>query len=241
MNPDTAAAEAGLAHWGSGLRRGPRGPGRGPFVLSVLLHVLVAAGLWVAGLQVRHDLPEFVQYRVQLVSPPPTVEGPPRPVETTAPVVTPPQPQPTPTPPQPTPTPQTQAAQPKPVEAKPAEPKPAQGAEARPAPVGGENINIAMEGQEFPYPEYLQNILLQLKRYFRWGGAANLSAQVVFYIRRDGGVDGIDVIAGSGNFRFDLQAIEAVEQAGRAKAFGPLPRDWQGERLYILNTFEPQR
>ena len=87
----------------------------------------------------------------------------------------------------------------------------------------------------------LQNILLQLKRYFRWDGAANLSAQVVFFIKRDGSVGGVDVLSKSGNFRFDVQAIEAVEQAGRAKAFGPLPDDWQGEKLYILNTFEPQR
>ena len=242
MSSDTTAHETGLATWGSGRRRGPGGPGSKPFVLSALLHLAVVAVLWAAGIRVRHDLPEFVQYRVQLVSPPPTLEGPPQPVETTtAPVVTPPQPAPTPPVEQPKPEPQTQAAQPKPVEAKPAEPKPAVGEDAKPAPVGGENINIAMEGQEFPYPDYLANILLQLKRYFRWDGAASLSAQLVFYIRRDGSVGGIDVVRGSGNFRFDLQGIEAVDQAGRARAFGPLPRDWQGDKLYILNTFEPQR
>lgn len=237
-----AANGPGLAYWGGGIRRQARSPGSKPFVLSLLLHLAVVALLWGAGLRVRHDLPEFVQYRVQLVSPPPTVEGPPQPVETTtAPVVSAPKPEPQPPTQQPPPKPQTQAAQPKPVEAKPQEARPAVGRDAKPAAVGGENINIAMEGQEFPYPEYLQNILLQLKRYFRWDGAANLSAQVVFFIKRDGSVGGVDVLSKSGNFRFDVQAIEAVEQAGRAKAFGPLPDDWQGEKLYILNTFEPQR
>jgi outer membrane biosynthesis protein TonB len=242
MSESRTAGETGLAYWGAGLRRGARGPGSKPVVLAVLLHASAVALFWAAGVRVRHDLPEFVQYRVQLVSPPPTVAGPPQPVEeTTAPVVTPPEPAPTPPEPQPKPKPQTQAAQPKPVQTKPQEAKPAVGENAKPAAVGGENVNIAMEGQEFPYPDYLQNILLQLKRYFRWDGAANLSAQVVFYIKRDGSTAGVDVVKGSGNFRFDVQAIEAVDQAGRAGAFGPLPRDWQGDKLYILNTFEPQR
>src|SRR5690606_30049886 len=102
------------------------------------------------------------------------------------------------------------------------------------------DIDIAMEGQDFPFPDYLNRIVLELYRYFLWNGASNLSAEVVFYIRRDGSVGGIDVVRGSGNFRFDLQAIEAVEQAGRAKAFGPLPEDWQGDRLFIRNTFAPR-
>jgi len=63
----------------------------------------------------------------------------------------------------------------------------------------------------------------------------------VFYINRDGSAGGIDVTRKSGNFRFDLQVHEAVEQAGRARAFGPLPDDWQGNRLYIMNTFAPER
>lgn len=231
-----------FGHWGSSIRRRGDRPSRGALLGSCALHLGLLATVWLGGLQTRRDLPEFVQYRVKLYSPAPTVQGPPTPVEqTTAAVVTPPRPEPAPPTARPESRPRTQAAVPKPVESKPQEVRPATGENPKPGPVGGENIDIAMEGQEFPYPEYLAGIQLALHRYFRWSGAPNLSADVVFYIRRDGSAGGIDVVRGSGNFRFDLQAHEAVEQAGRAKAFGPLPEDWQGERLYILNTFAPGR
>jgi outer membrane biosynthesis protein TonB len=58
---------------------------------------------------------------------------------------------------------------------------------------------------------------------------------------RDGSVSGIQIQRRSGNFAFDAQASLAVEQAGRARAFGPLPDDWQRDRLGILYTFEPPR
>lgn len=226
--------------WANVLRRRHGRPGRGPLLGSLLLHGALLLGVLIAAAEATPDLPEFVQYRVRLVSPPPTEKGPPEPVtETTAPVVVPPQPvpQPVPQPQQPA---RTQAPLPEKVETKPQETKPAQGEKPKPGPVGGEDIDIAMEGQEFPFPDYLNRIVLELYRYFRWNGASNLSTEVVFYIRRDGSVGGIDVVRGSGNFRFDLQAIEAVEQAGRAKAFGPLPEDWQGDRLFIRNTFAPR-
>lgn len=226
--------------WASVLRRRHERPGKGPLLGSLLLHGSLLLGVMFAAAEATPDLPEFVQYRVRLVSPPPTEKGPPEPVlETTAPVVVPPQPvaEPKPQPQQPA---RTQAPLPDKVETKPQESKPATGENPKPGPVGGEDIDIAMEGQEFPYPDYLNRIVLELYRYFRWSGASNLSAEVVFYIRRDGSVGGIDVVRQSGNFRFDLQAIEAVEQAGRAKAFGPLPQDWQGDRLFIRNTFAPR-
>jgi len=237
-----AGAAGEFQQWGSGLRRRGGRPGRAALAGSVLLHGAFLASFWVGGLQTRRDLPEFVQYRVKLYSPPPTVRGPPTPVEqTTTPVVTPPKPEPVKQPTQPITAPRTQAAVAKPVESKPKDAKPATGEKPKPGQVGGENIDIAMEGQEFPYPDYLASIQLALHRYFRWNGAPNLSADVVFYITRDGSAGGIDVVRSSGNFRFDLQVHEAVEQAGRAKAFGPLPADWQGERLYIMNTFAPER
>jgi TonB family protein len=63
----------------------------------------------------------------------------------------------------------------------------------------------------------------------------------VFYILRDGAVGGIQVVRGSGNFAFNAQAMAAVEQAGRARAFGPLPDGWQRDRLHISYTFYPPR
>lgn len=238
-----AAESVGLfGNWGSGLRRRGGRPGRSALLGSTLLHASFVATFWIGSVPTHRDLPQFVQYRVRLYSPPPTVKGPPTPVDqTTAPVVTPPQPEPVKQPPQPKPTARTQAALPKPVEGKAQDAKPATGERPKPGAVGGEGIDIAMEGQEFPYPDYLANIQLALHRYFRWNGAPNLSADVVFYIKRDGSAGGIDVVRSSGNFRFDLQAHEAVEQAGNARAFGKLPADWQGDRLWIMNTFAPER
>jgi outer membrane biosynthesis protein TonB len=238
--------EAGVAgefrNWGSGLRRRGVRPGRGALLGSVLLHTAFIASFWAGGLQTQRDLPDFVQYRVKLYSPPPTVKGPPTPVEqTTAAVVTPPRPEPVKQPSEPKTAPRTQAALPKQVEKKASDAKPATGENPKPGAVGGEGIDVDIEGQEFPYPEYLAGIQLALIRHFRWNGAPNLSADVVFYIERDGSAGGIRVVRKSGNFRFDLQAHEAVEQAGRARAFGRLPADWQGDKLLIMNTFAPQR
>ena len=52
-------------------------------------------------------------------------------------------------------------------------------------------------------------------------------------------VGGLRLDDGSGNFNFDLEAMGAVEQAGRRAAFGPLPEGWQGDRLWVRFTFLP--
>lgn len=237
-----AGAVSEFRNWGSGLRRRGGRPGKASLLGSVLIHAGFVGTFFLGAVQTHRDLPPFVQYRVRLYSPPPTVKGPPTPVEqTTAAVATPAQPEAAKQPSTPKPKVRTQAALPKPVEGKAGDVKPATGEHPKPGAVGGEGIDIAMEGQEFPYPEYLASIQLALHRYFRWNGAPNLSADVVFYIKRDGSAGGIDVVRSSGNFRFDLQAHEAVEQAGNARAFGRLPADWQGDRLWIMNTFAPER
>lgn len=232
------------SRWGSRLARpAPARPPRRFIVFSVALHLVFVGAVYAAGMRVPR-LPEFEQFRVSLISPPPQVEGPREPVQTTTPVVTQPEPQPEPQPevprPRPPEPPRTQAPQPQPVERTP-DPEPATGPDPRPAPVGGENINVVQDGRDFQYPEYLEGIILQLTRYFRWSGPANLEAEVVFYILRDGSVGGIQVVRGSGNFAFNAQAMAAVEQAGRARAFGPLPSGWQRDRLHISYTFLPPR
>ncbi|CAN5740355.1 hypothetical protein BH23GEM10_BH23GEM10_11040 [soil metagenome] len=234
-----------LSTWGSRLRRQRVRPPRRDIVASVLLHVGVVGGLWLAGVTLRPQLPDFEQYRVTLVSPPAQVEGEPQPVETTTPVVAEPEPEPQPVEPTPAPTPttpppQTQAPVERPVE-RPPEPTPARGPDPKPVSIGGEDVNVNIEGAEFPYPDYLQNIQLQLSRYFR-PGAANLEAEVVFYILRDGSVGpNIRVVRRSPDFNFNLQAVEAVERAGQNGVFGPLPDGWQGDRLWISFTFYPRR
>jgi TonB family protein len=237
-------ADAPDSSWGARLRRHRARPPRRFVIASVGLHAAIVALLLASGLRFSRPI-EYQQFRVTLVSPPPVQAAPvPEPVtQTTTPVIvetTPPPPQPKPEPPKPHPL-RTQAPQQRPPEPKPEPPKPARGPDPKPAAVGGENIQVVQAGQEFMFPEYLENIMLQLYRYFRWSGPATLEAELTFYINRDGSVGGIRVVNRSGNFQFDSGAVEAVDQAGRARAFGALPTGWQADRLYVRYTFKPDR
>lgn len=233
--------------WGARLRRHRAKPPARAIVASVLLHVLVVAGFWIAGIQLSPE-PDFVQYRVTLVSPPPQEAGEPEPVSAPeTPVIAEPEPEPpAPEPDRPQRQPEPEPAPPKPETAtatpdvKP-EPAPVRGPDPKPVTIGGENRNVQLEGAEFPFPEYLENIVTQLHRMFRWSGSPNLEAEVVFYIQRDGTAGGIRIVRRSGNFQFDLQAHEAVDRAGRTGAFGPLPDGWQQDRLWVSFTFEPPK
>jgi periplasmic protein TonB len=249
--PGSPDGPGAASTWGARLRRRRQKPPPTALVTSLLLHVAFVGALWAAGLQLRPE-PEFIQYRVTLVSPPPQEAGEPtpEPPAPTTPVVVdepepePPAPQPEPqpevpkpTPPRPTP-PKPAEATPKPVEREPA---PTRGRDPRPSTAGGENLRVQQEGEEFPYQDYLDNIVRQLHRMFRWNGPANLEAEVVFYIQRDGTVGGLRLVRRSGNFDFDLAAHEAVDRSGRTGAFGPLPDGWQPDRLWISFTFEPPK
>ena len=244
------SSDGGPANWGARLRRHRARPPARAIIVSVLLHALVVAGFWLAGIELSPE-PEFVQYRVTLVSPPPQESGEPEPAAVPeTPVVAEPEPEP------PAPEPEPELEQPKQPEPKPAPPKPetatptpevnpdpapVRGPDPKPVTIGGENRNVQLEGEEFPFPDYLENIVTQLHRMFRWSGSANLEAEVVFYIQRDGTAGGIRIVRRSGNFQFDLQAHEAVDRAGRTGAFGPLPDGWQQDRLWVSFTFEPPK
>jgi TonB family protein len=233
------------ANWGTRLRRRGTRPPRRFVAISLLLHAVVVGAVFASGLT-RSREPEFEMYRINLVSPPPAEAGEPEPAVTPPPPVVqeptpePPRPQPEPRP-QPTPPPpRTPPPQPQP-ERRP-DPAPARGPDPVPTTVGGENLQIQQDGREFLYPEYLENIARVLTRYMRPpAGQENLEAEVVFYINRDGSAGGIRIAQTSGSFAFNAQAMQAVEQAGRARAFGPLPNDWQRDRLYISYTFERPR
>ncbi|MET0396990.1 MAG: TonB family protein [Longimicrobiaceae bacterium] len=120
-------------------------------------------------------------------------------------------------------------------------PVPATGRNPDPGSPGGEGLSVRTEGAEFVDPAYLANIIRQLKRYFRPPpGAQRDEAEVRFWINRDGTVSDIAVGRSRGSFQFRAAAMEAVEQAGLAKAFGPLPRAYRGNRLPVAFTFEPE-
>ena len=117
--------------------------------------------------------------------------------------------------------------------------------EARPLPgetpgTGSDVANIKIPGIDFPYPEYLRNIMNQVLR--RWSppdGA--LRAEVAFLILKDGTVRDIRFLTRSGNFSFDLDAQGAIESAGNAKAFGELPDGWDANVLPVTFVFEPRQ
>ncbi|MDE2662312.1 MAG: TonB C-terminal domain-containing protein [Gemmatimonadota bacterium] len=144
-----------------------------------------------------------------------------------------------PPPPEPTPDPVPQVETPT-VEAeveieREAEPEPARAEE-----VGEEVRTIRIAGEASAWPEYEENIIRQIQR--RWRppvGARELRAEIYFIIHRDGRVTGFEWVARSGSLVFDVQAMGAVESAGRDQAFGPLPDDFPADALAVSFFFDP--
>ncbi|MGH7530974.1 MAG: TonB C-terminal domain-containing protein, partial [Gemmatimonadales bacterium] len=99
---------------------------------------------------------------------------------------------------------------------------------------GSDVATVSTEGIAFPFPEYLQNIVSQvLRRWKRPAQSTPLEAEVSFFVHRDGSISALQFIRRSGNFTFDLEAEGAVEEAGRGRAFGPLPEGWTGDVLFV--------
>ncbi len=107
---------------------------------------------------------------------------------------------------------------------------------------GNDVASVSTEGVEFPFPEYLQNIVGQvLRRWPRPLQSTPLEAEVSFLVHRDGSVSDLQFIKRSGNFTFDLEAQGAVEEVGRFKAFGPLPEGWTADVLFVRFYFSGKR
>jgi len=126
------------------------------------------------------------------------------------------------------------------------EPAPRSETKAEPAPgetpsTGTDAVNIKTPGLQFAYPEYLRNIVAQVyRRWDRPGGNQALRAEVSFFILRDGTVRDIRFVTPSGNFSFDLSAQGAIEAAGNARAFGPLPDGYEADVLPVSFFFTPR-
>jgi outer membrane biosynthesis protein TonB len=107
---------------------------------------------------------------------------------------------------------------------------------------GNDVATVSTEGVEFPYPEYLQNIVSQvLRRWQRPPRATPLEAEVSFLVHRDGSITPPQFVRRSGDFEFDLQAQGAIEEAGHFKAFGPLPDGWAADVLFVRFYFSGRR
>ena len=159
------------------------------------------------------------------------------PVEKPAPVKPAPKPKPTKAPAVPTP-------KPPPTETK-REPPPKTSAPVTPAegetPSTGTDVaTIKTPGLQFPFPEYLRNIVTQVYRNWdRESARQNNFAEISFLILRDGSVRDIRFVTRSGSFAFDLGAQGAVEAAGNARSFGPLPDGWDADVLPVSFYFKP--
>lgn len=215
-----------------------RRPGTTAIVASVMIHGGVIALMLANAYQKPEPLPEYKVYRVDIYSPPPQVEGEPTLAKAQPAIVKPPEQKTVAVEKKPAPT--TKTVAPKKTTTGVGKSDIARGRNADPRSlVGGEGLDVHMAGDAFPYPDYLENIIRQLNRYFRWDGAPNLVARIGFEIMRDGSVKNIRVLQRSGNVNFDVNAVSAVEAVGKSGAFGALPRGWVADRLAINFRFEP--
>ncbi len=214
--------------------------GKGPaFATSLVLHGIVGAVVLVGPPVSDQATPPV--YRVELVAAPRPVEQQRRRPEiverparqTQAVPERPPRrrddPPPVPVDPQPTDV--EPAAKPQPVDSLPPDVKPSTGSDV---------ANVKTEGIEFPYPEYLRNIVSQVyRRWHRPSGTVSLRAEVIFFIRRDGSMSNLRFTKRSGNFSFDLEAQGAIEASANAGAFGPLPAGFGSDVLAVNFFFDP--
>ncbi len=217
-----------------------RGPGFLAIGLSVVVHAIALSAVFVSGLTAGPPPAVFRVYEVDMVAGdelvPPAIQTPASTIEEPPPE---PEPEPEPDEPEqtaPSPTPQREAPRPQ-------TPRPDPNAQRegvdRPA-VGSGDLTVQIEGLQARYPEYYENIIRTLYRFFRWNEASRPFAEFYFAIRPDGSVSDIRLVSSSGNIAFQLEAQGAIEAAGQRKAFGPLPRDFEGDQLPVIFSFRPQ-
>src|SRR5207248_1288350 len=107
---------------------------------------------------------------------------------------------------------------------------------------GSDPLTVSTEGIEFPFPEYTNNIIAQIAiRWQRPQQSTPLDAEIGFLVHRDGSISDMQFIKRSGSFGFDLEAQGAIEEAGRRKAFGPLPDGWTSDVLFVRFYFSGKR
>jgi outer membrane biosynthesis protein TonB len=91
-----------------------------------------------------------------------------------------------------------------------------------------------------PTPDYCNNIVAQINRYFRNPGTRG-EADIYFVINRNGSISDFRVVSNTGGVTFRIAVSEAVEQAARNEAFGPLPREYRADRLPVSFYFRPEQ
>ena len=99
---------------------------------------------------------------------------------------------------------------------------------------------VSINGIDFPYPGYLENIDRQIALRFKTSSSRNLRAEVFFIINRDGTVppSSIRLVTRSGVYSFDADAQSAVESAANVRVFGALPSGFSEESLLVTFRFD---
>jgi outer membrane biosynthesis protein TonB len=210
---------------------------------TLLVHAAAAAFVFARVKPAKAGPPSYAVELVAAPAPSPkqrlareAVPTPP-PEEKPAPVKPLPKPKPAKTPPVPAP-------KPPPTETK-REPPPKTAAPVAPAAgetpsTGTDAATIKTPGLQFPFPEYLRNIVNQVYRNWdRDPSRRSSSAEISFLILKDGSVRDIRFVTRSGSFSFDLGAQGAIEAAGNARGFGPLPDGWEADVLPVSIYFKP--
>ena len=106
---------------------------------------------------------------------------------------------------------------------------------------GHDVADVRVAGLEFPFPGYLDNLVRQVRvRFAPEPSRGPLHADLAFTVARDGSVSALRVVRSSGNYAFDLEAQGAVEAAGAARAFGPLPDGFRASALPVTFSFDPR-
>ena len=225
--------------------RVPRQSGNVPLGLigTALVHGVVLVLFLVSASGARSAPPV---YRVQLVAAPevlPDARPAPQAIQREAAPPEPPAPSPKP-PPKNT---ASEAAPPPAPDTKKREAAPRTTPKAKPLPgekpsTGSDPATVSTEGIEFPFPEYLQNIVSQvLQRWQRPQASSPLEAEVSFMVHRDGSVTDLQFVRRSGDFAFDLEAQGAIEEAARIRSFGSLPDGWVPDVLFVRFYFSGKR
>lgn len=215
-----------------------------PLVASAILHVALAATVLVAS-RASGNVTLPPMYKVELIAAPP---GPPAigtvtdaPAPDAAKAATPPKPTPNAVPvkkpaaksakapTKATPVPATKAGA--------AAPRAGGGAVGG---AGADVANIRTEGIDFPFPGYLQNIVRQVRLNFAPSDKSLRTAEVFFFIRRDGSMAGFRFLQRSGSYSFDLECEGAVEAAAATKSWGPLPAQFMDDVLPVIFRFDPK-
>ncbi|MFA6168717.1 MAG: TonB C-terminal domain-containing protein, partial [Gemmatimonadaceae bacterium] len=90
------------------------------------------------------------------------------------------------------------------------------------------------------FPGHLQNIVRQVRLNFAPTDKSIRTAEVFFFIRRDGSMAGFRFLQRSGSYSFDLECEGAVEAAAATKSWGPLPAQFMDDVLPVIFRFDPR-